>query len=365
MENQKMILTRKIQLLIDTQDKVLIQQVREQLYNWQWISYRSANMIMSHQFVQEHIKDFFYLTEEIKFKLADQQKEENGILTSSRQHTTYKLLSRHFKGQIPTNILSNINHSLISTFNKEKTAYWKGEKSLRNYKKNIAIPFGARVMTDLSYTANQKDFKFKLFNLPFRTYLGKDKSDKKIILERIHKGTLKLCTSKILLDKGKIYLLAAIEVDQERHELDSSVIAEASLSLEHPVIVKIGQDEYTIGHKEEFLHRRMAIRSAIIRVKKAVHFNKSGQGNKRKKKVLDNYQHQERKYVEYKLHVYSRKLIDLCVKYQAATLLLVNQEHKEEVAKQDVFLLQNWSYYSLKEKIAYKANRAGIQLIVE
>ena len=69
--------------------------------------------------------------------------------------------------------------------------------------------------------------------------------------------------------------------------------------------------------------------------------------------------------MDYKLHVYSRKLIDLCVKYHAATLILVNQELKEEIAKEDPFLLQNWSYYNLKEKITYKAERAGIQLIVE
>ena len=98
-------------------------------------------------------------------------------------------------------------------------------------------------------------------------------------------------------------------------------------------------------------------------MQKAVKFNRGGHG--RKRKSLEDYQHQEKRYVEYKLHVYSRMLIDLCVKHQAATLLLVNQEQKEEIAKDDAFLLQNWSYYSLKEKISYKAARAGIQMIVE
>lgn len=58
-------------------------------------------------------------------------------------------------------------------------------------------------------------------------------------------------------------------------------------------------------------------------------------------------------------------LIDFCVKNHAATLLLVNQLEKEEIAKDDQFLLKNWSYYSLKEKITYKAAKAGIQLILE
>ena len=44
---------------------------------------------------------------------------------------------------------------------------------------------------------------------------------------------------------------------------------------------------------------------------------------------------------------------------------MVNQEAKEELAKDDAFLLRNWSCHSLKEKISYKAEKAGIQLIVE
>lgn len=365
MEKNTMVIARKIQLLIDSEDKEVIKQFKDQLYQWQRICYRAANMIMSHQFVQEQVKDFFYLTEEVKLKIADHKKEEKGMLKSSRQNTTYRLLSNHFKGEIPTNILSNLNNSLLSYFNKEKDAYWKGEKSLRNYKKNIPLPFGAEVISRFTPTQDHKNYCFKLFQIPFRTYLGKDRSDKKVILEKIKNGMLKLRTSHLQLDQGKVFLLAAIQIEKENHLLDPSIIAEASLSIEHPVIVKIGKYEHTIGNKEEFLHRRLAIQAAIYRVKKGASFNRGGHGRKRKMKGLEDYQHMEKRYVEYKLHVYSRMLINLCVKHQAATLLLVNQQAKEEVAREDSFLLQNWSYYSLKEKINYKAEKAGIQVIVE
>jgi len=365
MEKDTMIVNRKIQLLIDSDDKEVIKAAKEQLYNWQRICFRAANMIMSHRFIQEQVKDFFYLTEEIKFKLADQKKDENGILKSSRPNTTYRLLSNHFKGQIPTNILSNLNHTLISQFNNDKTAYWKGEKSLSNYKKNLPLPFGPEVITRFDTTLDNKNFSFKLFQIPFRTYLGKDKSDKKVLLKKIKSGMLRLHTSKLYIDQGKVFLLAAIGIEKEQNILDTSVIAEASLSIEHPVTVKIGSYEHTIGNKEEFLHRRLAIRAAIERVKIGVAFNRGGHGKTRKRKSLEEYQHLEKRYVDYKLHVYSRKLIDLCVKHHAATLILVNQEQKEEIAKEDPFLLQNWSYYSLKDKINYKAEKAGIQVIIE
>ncbi|WP_231490865.1 hypothetical protein [Pedobacter sp. Leaf170] len=365
MESQTVIVTRKIQLLIDSEDKAFVKATKDKLYHWQRICFRAANMIMSHHFIQQQVRDFFYFTENVKLKIADHKKEENGMLQSSRQNTTYRLLSNHFKGQIPTNILNYLNNNLLATFNKEKEDYWNGVKSLRNYKQNIPMPFGAEVLFSLGHTPDGRNFSFKLFQIPFRTYLGKDKSDKKNILERIRNGSLKLRASQLQLENGKVFLLAAIAIDKEEHVLEPAVIAEASLSIEHPVVVKIGNQECVIGTKEEFLHRRLAIKSAIHRVKQSVDFNSGGHGKKKKQKSMEDYQLMEKRYVDYKLHVYSRMLINFCIKHQAATLLLVNQQEKEEIAKADPFLLQNWSYYNLKEKISYKAIKAGIQVIVE
>lgn len=41
------------------------------------------------------------------------------------------------------------------------------------------------------------------------------------------------------------------------------------------------------------------------------------------------------------------------------------ERSKEEVAKEDEFLLRNWRYYRLIEKIKYKADIAGINVIIE
>lgn len=365
METKTMVITRKIQLLIDSDDAELVRQAKGKLYQWQDICFRAANMILSHQFIQEQVKDFFYLTEGIRLKLADQKKDENGILQLSREGTTYHVLSRHFKGQVPMNMLGNLNHSLLASFNREKVAYWKGERSLRNYKRNIPMPFGAEVVSGLVPTADNRNYRFRLFQIPFVTYLGRDRTDKKTMLQQIGSGQLKLRASHLQLVGGKIFLLASIAVEREQHVLDPAVIAEASLSIEHPIAVKIGRHEHAIGSKEEFLHRRLAIRAARHRVQKGSAFNRGGHGRKRKIKGLDDYRQLEKRYVEQKLHVYSRMLVDLCVKNRAATLLLVNQQAREEIAREDPFLLQNWSYYSLKDKISYKAEKAGIQVIIE
>lgn len=364
MDARRVILTRKIQLLLHTNDTELRKECFTKLYNWQWACFRAANYIFTHHYVQEQLKELFYITDEVKVKLADIKKDEDGILSTSKANTTYQLLSRYFKGEIPMDIMSTLNHTLVSTFNSERQAYWKGEKSLRNYKRDIPIPFSTKSFKLAALPAG-RNFEFNLFGIPFRTYLGTDRTDKAVLLKRVAAGRLKVCSCALKLEKDKIFLLAAFEMEKETHVLDEAIIAEASLSLEFPVTVKVGKADYQIGNKEEFLHRRLALQNARRRLLVGSVYNSAGRGRKRKLKGVEKYNDKEREYVDQKLHVYSRRLIDLCIKHQAGTLLLINQQHKEELAKEDGFLLRNWSYYGLKEKIMYKANKAGITVICE
>jgi len=144
MEKSTLILTRKIQLLIDLPTKEEKKVALDTLYQWQNRCFRAANLIVSHLYVQEMIKEFFYLSEGIKYKLADEKKDEYGILQRSRINTTYRVVSNRFKGEIPTNILSNLNNTLITSFNKNRPEYWKGECSLKKLQEGygFSIWFG-------------------------------------------------------------------------------------------------------------------------------------------------------------------------------------------------------------------------------
>ena len=364
MLHKKIILTRKIQLLVDSTDQEFKRNAFTRLYEWQWICFRAANYIFTHQYLQEQLKELIYITDVVKVKLANIKKDEDGILTTSKENSTYQLLSKHFKGDIPMEIIAALNHTLVASFNSERQAYWKGEKSLRNYKRDIPIPFSAQNL-HLKKGNSSRNFKFDWFHIPFRTYLGKDRSDKAVLLKRAMDGELKLCNCALQLERNKIFLLASFQIEKETHVLDDGIIAEASLSMEYPVTLKVGKSAYQIGNKEEFLHRRMAIQNARSRLQAGSIYNKSGHGRKRKLKSVEHYKDQEKKYVDHKLHVYSKRVIDLCIKHKAATLLLVNQAQKEALANDESFLLRNWSYYGLKEKLTYKAGKAGIIIITE
>ena len=364
MEKDSIILTRKVQIYIDCDDKEQRTAYFKQLFEWQDMVYRGANMVMTHQYIQEQIKELIYLRDDIKLKLADFKKDPEGIFTSSKLNSTYRILSLYFKGKLPSAIIAALNMTLNRLYSADRIAYWKGEKSLRNYKKDMPIPFGGNLLK-LSNDEHSQNFKFKLFKIPFRTYLGKDRSDKKVLLQRALVGQIKVCTSAIQIAKGKLFLLITMQLPKKTNELKAHIIAEASLAVEHPITIHIDKANYQIGSKEEFLYRRLAIQAARYRVQKAAAFNTGGHGRKKKLKSLDHFHNKERQYIDSRLHLYSRRLIDICVKSGAGTLLLVNQSTKEEVAKEDAFLLRNWSYYGLIEKIRYKASMAGIQVIVE
>lgn len=310
------------------------------------------------------IKDFFYLTEEIQYKLADLKKDEMGMFNRSKTNTTARMVCDRFKGEIPIDILGCLNNTIQSNFSKDKADYWKGLKSLRNFKRDIPIPVPVKYITKMRYDAEKKAFCFNMLAIPMKTYLGKDFSDKRLIMERLLKKEIKLCTSQIQLKAGKIFWLAVFELEKEEHLLKPEIIAEASLSLEHPIVAKANNVRINIGSKEEFLYRRLAIQASQRRIQAAVAFSRSGHGVQRKQKALYKNENRESRYVSHRLHLYSRKLIDFCIQQQAGTLILKNQEDKIGIAKEQEFVLRNWSYYELQTKIKYKADKAGIELII-
>lgn len=363
MEKSTITLTRKIQLLIDlpaTERNAMW----EKLYRYQNRCFRAANFIVSHLYLQEMIKDFFYLTEEIQYKLADANKDLMGIFTRSKTNTTARMVCDRFRGEIPTDILGSLNNTIQSTFSKDKAAYWQGSKSLRNFKKDLPIPLPVKCVTKMRYDPEKKAFCFNMFAIPVKTYLGKDFSDKRQIMERLLRKEIKLCTSQIQLKAGKIIWLAVFEFEKEKHLLKPEIIAEASLSLEHPIVAKANNVRINIGSKEEFLYRRLAIQSGQKRIQACIAFARSGHGAKRKQKALYKTENLESRYVSHRLHLYSRKLIDFCIQQQAGTLILKNQEDRIGIAKEQEFVLRNWSYYDLQTKIKYKAEKAGIELII-
>jgi IS605 OrfB family transposase len=356
------VLTRRIQILVQGETKEETRAAWQKLTDWQRIVARAANWIATHHYVQENLKELFYLTDGTRVKLADVKKDESGILTTSRMNTTYRLLSEKFKGQIPMAIISSLNRRIVSVFDKEKLEYREGTRSLRTYKAGLPIPIAGSDLIHLALT-DGGDYNFVLYGLHFRTNLGRDKSGNAGVMQQLLEGKIKLLNSTLEIRKHKIFLLAAFPVEERHVQLSPDIRVTAHLSVSIPIVAETGQERIEIGTREEFLHRRLAIQEGMQRMQTTMSTNRGGKGRKKKMQALERFHDKEKNYVNTRLHQYSARLIAICLRHSAGLLVLHGQSEKEARTQEDEFLLRNWSYYGLKEKISYKAAKYGITVV--
>jgi len=363
-------------------DKELKKDFIHTIYEWRDLVRRAANTIVAHKFTQENIKEFVYLKDEIKdkFYVKDIIKDGKGM---SEQNTTYRVLSDILKGKVPSDIYSCLNQSVANTFKETKIDLWTGKAELRSYKNNIPIPFSSNSITKLNWNNEYKRFYFTLFGIPFATALGRDRSNNKVIIERILSGEYKMCSSSIQIDdnKKKTFLLLCVDIPKKEIELQKDKKLYAFLGVLNPIIctTEVNADLYVsvdeayrvweIGTEEEFNYRRRQIQEAVKRCQINNRYSVGGKGRKKKTQAIDRYHEKESNYVTTKLHTYSRMLVDLAVKNECSEIILMKQKEREEKAKDDnknekPFVLRNWSYFGLKEKIKYKTDMYGIKLTV-
>lgn len=393
-----MVITRKIEIYVCESDNELKKEFMKTVFGWRDAVRKAANLIVSHKFVQQNVRDFMYLQEDVRerFLIVDKQGKEkvkfnvSDILEKgpgmSEQNVTYRLISSMLKGKVPADIYSCLNQAVAKTFKETVTDVNKGEATLRSYKNNIPIPFSNKSILNI-HKADDGHFYFTLFGVPFACMLGRDRSNNEAIIERFISGEYKLCSSSIAFQKvisrdtgkkkNKLFLYLCVDIPKKEVELNPKKSMYCYLGLAHPIkynyevqaknIYDSGVKWSNIGTAEEFLYRRVQIQAAMKRCQQNCRYTSGGKGRKRKLQALNRFEEKEKNYVQTKLHTYSRILVDKAIKNHCGTIVLVNQEPREEEAKVDnqkgePFVLRNWSYYGLKNMISYKAKMVGIEV---
>lgn len=376
-------ITRKIQLIIPDNYK----ENYRKLLDWNEIVFRSYNYVSTHLYIQENIREFFYMNDELKINLSHKigKNGEEPLLKTSKQNTTYQLLSSKFKGDIPSSILTCLNQNVKKNFSSESKEYFSGKRSLRTYKRDTPIPFSASDILDVSLADDGKNYDFSLYKINFKTNFGRDLSDNQTIFKRgLVSKEYKFCNSSIQLSKGKIFLLAVFQFESEELKLNEKKTASVALDLLTPIKVSIGKKEISIGTKEEYLHRRLAIKRKLKTLQKAIKFNEGGNGRIKKLKAIEKYKKLEKDYIKNRLHNYSRELINICVKYKIGNICFEDQSdemknledrikeikanenlsysEKNNLIEKHKFVIANWSYFGLNNFIKYKADKVGIKI---
>jgi IS605 OrfB family transposase len=363
-------ITRKIEIYIDEPVKEIKKVYTDKLFTILRIVKKFSNLCATHLFAADNISQFRYLTDEAKHKLTDSRKADDGILVSSYSNMLYEMskdLPDDERDGI-TKILADTANRIHKTYNKknkgvsERDRIAKGEISVKNYKMNVPIPCSKQTIELVKHNGN---YTFVFHKIPFRTHLGKDRSFNYNIIDRAISGEYELCDSSIQYrkSKNKWFLLLTVKIPDTRLQAKEGVSVLANLSVDVPIIAACGKNDYTIGSAEEFLHQRLQIQNALHRLQKNLRYASGGKGRQKKLQAIDRFNEKEKNYVRTKMHTYSRMLVNFAVKARAEEIVLVEQARKEEEAKQNPFLLRNWTYYGLKDMIKYKAARVGINLV--
>lgn len=408
---KKNTITRSIELWIDEEDLETRKAARDKLWKWQDANMRIHNTIACHLYIQKNMQELAYFNKEFKannpeiFSQAAELpdgKKERGFSPANR---TYRIVSETYGGGMPSDIISNINSRMTSTFAKEADEYYRGERSLRTHKKNSPIPFSAKMITDIRLSEDKKEYHFTLFGkkhgVKFKTRFGRDTSKNKehfeMCLDPNGKlltgivggpdwpiGAYKLCDSSFRIDGAKIFLLAVFQAESTKSNLIEGSVMEAHLSVTVPIALRFKGKTFSVGDRKEFLHRRIAIAASLQRAQIAARFNNGGNGDnskhgthrRKKLKTIEDFKDYEKNFVISKHHKYSKKVIDLCLKHKCEELVL-KYTHEIECPKEltgkeknvwheeNEYILRNWTYYGLTEKFKYKCKKVGIKLTVE
>lgn len=376
-----MVITRKIEVFVAEDDKEMRKAYYDKLYANRDIAVKVANMCASHLFALDNTMPY----------LSDEDKEKVTFLgvsgdASTKRNAPYVAASEAFKGQADMGMISCVLQNVQKMYQDDrKKGMWA--RSLRSYKSNMPVPYQAKRFANLhfaEYTNGNGEKRegcfFTLTGIPMQMRFGRDRSGNRTIVERVVDGDYKMCTSSLQFDGKKIFLLLCVDVPKKEVKLDAKKILFAYLDVDVPIRcttdVKAakeydsGMKWFEIGTKEEFLYRRRQIQEFVRRCQINNKYSTGGKGRKKKCQALEHWHEKELNYIGTKLHMYSRMLVDVAMKHKCGKIVLVNQKEREEKAKEEnmrgePFLLRNWSYYGLKDKIKYKSRMVGIEVTEE
>ena len=408
-------ITRKIELYID-KDNLSDEAYKEE---WSYLHqinnhlYLAANRISSHCFMNDEYEYRLRLQmpeyHEIEKKLKTSKKnalskEEIQSLKArkkvldklikerckkefyhnmSQQNSLYRLVSNEFIDVIPGDVLTNINQSVQKMYNENRLDLSKGERTISTYKKGMPIPFS--VKKDVPFI--QKDsgeIVLKWFNgINFKLHFGKDRSNNRIIVERIIQSALNqkqkgedyvINNSSIQLvskDKNtKIFLLLSLDIPVQKRVLNTELVMGIDLGINYPLYYATNGNAYIKGHigdRDSFLKERMVFQRRFKELQQ-LQCTQGGRGRKKKLEPLEKLRVKERNWVRTKNHIFSREVIKNAlhlgtgtIKMEKLTNFGKDREGNPEDAKK--YILRNWSYFELQTMIEYKAKMEGIKVL--
>jgi IS605 OrfB family transposase len=352
---KKIISNRKISIYIDESDFDLKKDYYTTLNDWFYHARRYANDVAN---ILQCATVMNNINKTIEGDLSVKLHE---YIETSSQNLNYKLLSQKYKPLLPSIFRASIGNNIYKTYSKNIGEILKGNKTVSTY--NVGFPLYFNKNKSFKFESSDKNnFTFNLLGIPFKTKLGRDRSNNEEIINRIISGEYKMSDSSLKKDGKDLYLLLTFSLPKKQKSLDKDMVVGVDLGINTPAYVSVNgnsKSKMSIGSREGFLNQRLSIQTQRRSLQSSLQYTKGGKGRNKKLNKLESIKDRERNFVKNTNHKYSRDIINFALQNGCGT---INIENIKGIGREDKnsFILRNWSYHELQSMITYKADREGI-----
>ncbi len=274
------------------------------------------------------------------------------------------------RSEIPSCIRASLTKNIYSTMKNNLYDMIRGEMSIPSYTNTAPIPinFTSLVGKEGAGKVFKMDedgyyyFIFPKLKVSLNLFFGKDRSNNKVIVERIISGEYKLCDSCVQSKDNELYLLLTYN-QPEKEQSNSNKVMGIDMGINRPVSIHILNQKfqpYQISLGEKIHYERTKLRKMRQNLQSGLKFSKGGHGRKKKIASLERLKDKEKNWSRTMNHTISKSIIDVAVKNNVGTIRMEDLTGITKNTKNP--FLKSWAYYQLQTDIEYKSKVEGITI---
>lgn len=296
---------------------------------------------------------------------------------SSEPNLIYRHVKRSIYAEgVPSMIFNSIKDKVHKNWKQRKIEIANGQSSLPSYKAGMPVDFVKKSIRDWKiHDENTISFYFmkQLTNSSgFYIEFGKDKSNKRAIVENIIKGNYHLCDSSYVVDGEDIYFNFCFQLPKEPIKAKGNFVMGVDFGMRCPMayaVVEVIDDKCVptkirgrLGVTEKIIAKEKSLKKK--RQKSQIHmtFAPGGKGRKNKTKNHATVKNNIAGYRKNVLDTLSKAIVDICCREGIKTIKI---ENLKGLAKSKSFkaLGISFPYHMTKTLLINKAQHHSIDVI--
>jgi putative transposase len=293
---------------------------------------------------------------------------------TSVQNSGYQMLTKF--PYISSDIRTNFNQKIFKTIKQNFHDIMNSKMSVPSFRKtSISIPFSGIKHGEcvLFVDGDEHMFNFPLSQsetkihkeIKFKLHYGRDRSNNRLIVNRILDGTYKMNGSSIQIKDNDLYLLLTCDIPVNvSNDMDPNKIMGIDLGINRPVSIYIDGEKRQpsqIQLGEKIQSERMKFHKQRRAIQQSMKFAKGGHGRTRKMLAMDNLRDKEHNWSVLMNHNISKNVINIAQQYNVGIIKM--EDLTGITTNKNDYYMKSWAYYQLQTDIEYKAKMVGIQIL--